>query len=178
MQVNILAEVARLAVGDRGVGPVGIQDGPNFRVRDVVQHVDCVQQLVLLYIGFAQGGVKLSGGGAVDGPRQGVLGFGVVSGGLILVCQLDGYILVMPGEAVGHVITPGGDPGVAVQILEPGLTEQGVPGKVPVVNEQVPEDTADNHNQQQQRHQKTDGFLHKKNLHFEKITMNYTTYTV
>ena len=80
----------------------------------------------------------------MDGGGKGQLGLSVVAHLFILICQLNGHVFVMAGEAVGGVIEPGGQPGVAVQGLESGLTQQGIPGKGPVINEQVPENAGKN----------------------------------
>ena len=144
MHINILAEEAGLLIRRGGGRPLCLNFPGNGGVCDTVQHLHRVQQFVLLHIDLAQCGVQLHGGLVMDGGGEGQLGLGVVPTLFVLVGQLNGHVFVVAGEAVGGVIEPGGQPGVAVQGLESGLTQQGIPGKGPVINEQVPENAGKN----------------------------------
>ena len=62
---------------------------------------------------------------------------------------------------IGGVVEPGRHLGIAVHVMDPGLTQQGVPGECPVVDEQVPDDACDDQKKQHQRHQKFAYLFHK-----------------
>ena len=159
---DILAVVAGGVVRLGGGGPHGLQFRLDGGVRNVCQHGDGVQQLVLLYVGFAQCRIELLGCTVPDGLGERHLGLGVVAGGLVLVGKLNGHVFILPGEAVGHVIEPGGQAGVAFQVVVSRLLQQDIPGEGPVVYKQIPADAGNYQNYQQQRHQKVDQLFHNK----------------
>lgn len=67
----------------------------------------------------------------------------------------------MAGKTVGGVVEPGGHTGIAMGILEPCLSQQGIPGEIPVVDEQVPHDAGEDQYAHQKRYQKSGEFFHK-----------------
>ena len=175
MDVDILAVEAGGTVR-RGSGRAfGGKLSGNGRVCNAVQQPNSVQKLILGHIGLAQDAIGLCGGNRTDSLGQSRFGLGEIAVGPVLAGKLNGHILVMAGEIVGKGIEPGGQPGIAVQIVKSGLTEQRVPGEDPVIVKQIPEDADQNEQSQRHRNQKSDCFFHRKLLRFAKILCNYTT---
>ena len=121
-EADILAVIALGLVRGGGSGPQGLQLVLHIGFGQAFHKLHRVQQLVLLHEAAAQGGVQLRGGVCLDGFGKGHLGLGKVAVVLILVGQLHGHTFVLIGKFVRGVIKHGGQPGVAVQILIPGLT--------------------------------------------------------
>ena len=143
-----------------GSGTQGIQLRLQLRIGNAVQHSDRVQDLVLLHIGIAQRNVKLHRGAVRDGIDQCVLRLGVISVSLILVGKLDGHILVLTAEVIGQIIEERGQLGVAVCIAMPGLLQQHIQGKTPVIDEKIPADAGNDQGSQQNRHNDFHKFIH------------------
>ena len=176
--IHIFAVIARSVIRRWSGGTLCLNFGFYFRIGNVFQQVNGVQNLILFHKNRTEGGIQFRRGGRSNGSGQGHLRLGVISGISVLIGKLNGNALLLAGEFVCHIIEKGRQLRIPVQILESGLTEQGVPGELPVIDEQVPHNTGANKEQQNQRYQNSGSFFHRKILHFEKISLNYTTYTV
>ena len=84
-----------------------------------------------------------------------ICGLGIVAVGLILVGQFDGNMFVLGGIIVGQVIVPGGHVVIALGGVIAGTAQQHIPGKFPVIYEQVP---ADAHQDQDHHHHRYRNF--------------------
>ena len=159
---DILAVKSRLEVRGRGGGTEGFNGCPDSGILDAFQQRHRVHKLVLFHIGFAKGDIQLCGGICVESLGEGNLSLGVVPVGLVLVGKLNGNIFVPPGVLVGQVVEPGGQAGVPVQILIACLRQEHIPGKVPVINKQVPPDAGDDQRGHQHGDQNSEKLFHKQ----------------
>ena len=58
------------------------------------------------------------------------------------------------------VVEQGGEPGIAVKVIVPGLAQKEVPGESTVINQQIPADACDDGSHQQYGYQDLKEFFH------------------
>jgi len=157
---NVLGVEAGFGTHDRCLRPHGFQLLGNAGIGYTVHQVHRIHQLILQNKYTTQGGIQLGGGIRADGAGQGILGLGVIVHVQILLCQLNGYGIVLAGLVIGYIIQKRRDIIVAGCLEPAGMIQQKFFCKGLVIYQEVPRGTGDQCQCQQQRYNNAKRFFH------------------